>query len=150
MSDRDIKPANIVLPDGSIVFSSYAALVAWAEDWARTQRRAPVELEIETVQKAVASHFDLRMADLRSKRKLRSIVRPRMIAMYLCRQLVGSSYPEIGMRFGGKDHSTVINAIKRIEQLVLVDGALAASIDTIRARIISRGNSDASAELPGP
>ena len=90
------------------------------------------------------------MADLRSKRKPRSIVRPRMIAMYLCRQLVGSSYPEIGMRFGGKDHSTVINAIKRIEQLMLADEALAATIDTIRARIISRGNSDDSAELPSP
>ncbi len=77
--------------------------------------RPPVT--VEAVQKAVATHFSVRIADLKGPRRHRGISRPRMIAMYLSRELTGSSYPEIGLRFGGKDHSTVINACRRIKAL---------------------------------
>ncbi len=80
-----------------------------------TTSRPPVT--VEAVQKAVATHFSVRIADLKGPRRHRGISRPRMIAMYLSRELTGSSYPEIGLRFGGKDHSTVINACRRIKAL---------------------------------
>lgn len=130
--------SHLVMPDGSIIFTSREALVAWAEHWARTERRGPAEIEIETVQKAVVAYFNLHMADLRSKRKHQAIVRPRMVGMYLCRQLTTASYAEVGLRFGGKDHSTVVNACKRIEELMVSDDALSLAVATIRARLVSR------------
>jgi chromosomal replication initiator protein len=77
----------------------------------------PPPVSIESVQKAVATHFSVRIADLKGPRRHQGISRPRMIAMYLSRQLTGASFPEIGLRFGGKDHSTVINACKRIDSI---------------------------------
>lgn len=61
-----------------------------------------------------------------------------MIAMYLSRQLTGASFPEIGLRFGGKDHSTVINACKRIESIQSDDRELRATVDTLRRQLTSR------------
>ena len=70
---------------------------------------------IQQLQEAVAARFRLRVADLKGVSRAWSISRPRMIAMYLVRRLLGSSYPEIGQRFGGKDHTTAINACRRIK-----------------------------------
>lgn len=70
---------------------------------------------IQQLQEAVAARFRLRVADLKGVSRAWSISRPRMIAMYLVRHLLGSSYPEIGQRFGGKDHTTAINACRRIK-----------------------------------
>ena len=58
------------------------------------------------------------MSDLRSKRRTRNIAYPRMLAMYLCRQELGTSYPELGRRFGGKDHTTALSAVRKIGSLV--------------------------------
>lgn len=74
----------------------------------------PKRLEIETIQKAVANHFKVRMLDLKSKKRQRALTIPRQIAMYLCRQKTSSSFPEIGERFGGKDHTTVMHAVRKI------------------------------------
>ncbi len=87
---------------------------------------------IDCVQKVVAGHFSVKIADLKGPRRHQGISRPRMIAMYLCRQLTGASFPEIGLRFGGKDHSTVINACKRIESLQAEDSELRATVDALR------------------
>ena len=96
--------------------------------------RPPVS--IEAVQKAVASYFSVRISDLKGKRRHRGISRPRMIAMYLCRQLTNASFPEIGMRFGGKDHSTVINACKRIEALAKEDEELHGAVESVRSQLV--------------
>ena len=72
---------------------------------------------IENIQKTVAQYYKLRVADLISKRRSRSIARPRQIAMALAKELTSHSLPEIGDAFGGRDHSTVIHATKKIAEL---------------------------------
>jgi len=74
-------------------------------------------VSIDNIQKTVAKYFKIRVADLSSKNRRQSITRPRQIAMYLARELTSHSYPEIGETFGGRDHTTVMNACKRIALL---------------------------------
>jgi chromosomal replication initiator protein len=77
---------------------------------------------IEIVQKAVADHYSLKLAELKSKNNSKSVAMPRQIAMYLCKALTSASLPEIGKSFGGKHHSTVIHSIRKIEDLRQKDG----------------------------
>ncbi len=72
----------------------------------------------DDIVKAVAKYFDLKPSDLKSQKRLKKISQARQIAMYLCRDITSASFPEIGERFGGKDHSTVIYAVKKIEELI--------------------------------
>jgi chromosomal replication initiator protein len=72
---------------------------------------------IEGVQKAVADHYSLKVAELKSKNNSKSVAMPRQIAMYLCKNLTNASLPEIGKSFGGKHHSTVIHSIRKVEDL---------------------------------
>jgi chromosomal replication initiator protein len=72
---------------------------------------------IENIQKTVADYFKVRMADLLSKRRSRSVARPRQVAMALAKELTSHSLPEIGDAFGGRDHTTVLHACKRIKEL---------------------------------
>ena len=74
------------------------------------------EITIEKIQKKVADHFQIKVIDIKSSKRLKSIVFPRQVAMYICRNMTSLSYPEIGAKFGGKDHSTIIHAIKKIEK----------------------------------
>ena len=90
------------------------------------------ELTIEEIQKTVAAHFNIKVSDLKSPKRLKALVLPRQIAMYLSRNLTSSSYPEIGERFGGKDHSTIIHAIKKIEKMVEDDFQLRSTITTLK------------------
>jgi chromosomal replication initiator protein len=73
-------------------------------------------ITIDSIQKKVSSYFDLKPKDLKSKRRLKQLVVPRQIGMYLARKLTNSSLIEIGEKFGGKDHSTVIHSLKKIEE----------------------------------
>jgi chromosomal replication initiator protein len=81
---------------------------------------------IEHVQKVVADYFNVRMSDLLSKRRSRSVVRPRQIAMALAREFTSHSLPEIGNAFGGRGHTTVIHACKRINELCESDEGMKA------------------------
>ena len=74
------------------------------------------EITIEKIQKNVADHFQIKTTELKSSKRLKNIVFPRQVAMYICRNVTSLSYPEIGAKFGGKDHSTIIHAIKKIEK----------------------------------
>ena len=85
----------------------------------------------EVIQKLVAESFGVKMSDLKSKRRTKNVVLPRQVAMYLCRMLANSSLPEIGQFFGGKDHSTVIHAIKTIEEKKEKDSELKARIELL-------------------
>ncbi len=100
-----------------------------------TKERRSAPITVEAVQKAVASRFSVRIADLKGPRRHKGISRPRMIAMFLSRELTGSSFPEIGLRFGGKDHSTVINACKRITKLREEDPELRSAVDHLREQL---------------
>lgn len=95
----------------------------------------PPPVTVERVQKAVASHFRVRIADLKGRRRHQAIARPRMIAMYLSRELSGASFPEIGMRFGGRDHSTVISACRRIESISGDDPDFRETVAALRERL---------------
>jgi len=90
---------------------------------------------IKRIQHAVCEEYNISLAVLCSQRRHKSIVRPRQIAMYLCRTLTDRSFPEIGRRFGGRDHTTVLSAVRRVETICASDeefrgriGALAESI----------------------
>jgi len=83
--------------------------------------QAQHSLTVEAIQKEVALYFNLKPADLKSARRQQLVARPRQIAMYLSRKLVKASYPELGQRFGGKDHTTVMSACRKIEDLVVSD-----------------------------
>jgi chromosomal replication initiator protein len=75
------------------------------------------KLTIDEIQRAVADYFNLRLAEMLSERRARNIARPRQMAMYLSKQLTSRSLPEIGRRFGGRDHTTVMHAVRKIEDL---------------------------------
>lgn len=87
---------------------------------------------IDDIQKKVAEHFQLRISDMHSARRSRSIARPRQIAMFLSKQLTSRSLPEIGRKFGGRDHTTVIHAVKKINELIGNDTAFAEDVELLR------------------
>ncbi len=86
---------------------------------------------IEDIQKKVTQHFNIKMADMQSARRSRVIARPRQIAMFLAKRLTSRSLPEIGRKFGGRDHTTVIHAVKRIEQLCKQDNSVAEDVELL-------------------
>jgi len=92
-------------------------------------------LEIEQIQKKVADHFNIKIADLKSNSRSRNVARPRQIGMYICRNLTNKSLPDIGREFGGKNHATVIHAIKKVEELILADVKLASEVKALEGKI---------------
>ena len=92
-------------------------------------------VSIESIQKAIVSHFNLKISDLKAKRKTKQIVLARQIAIYLARKLTKSSLVEIGERFGGRDHSTVLHAINKIKSLIQIDQQILRIIKTIESRL---------------
>jgi len=97
-------------------------------------RRRVRNVSCEQVQKAVAHKFGLSVAELRSKSRKKTIARPRHIGMYLCRRLTRSSYPEIGEKFGGRDHSSVMSGTRNIERLVKLDSTLRIIVEELEQK----------------
>jgi chromosomal replication initiator protein len=98
----------------------------------------PVELKrvrIEEIQRIVARHYNVSRSDLLSSRRTANVVRPRQIAMYLAKTLTLRSLPEIGRRFGGRDHTTVLHAVRKIESLIGTDNGLAAEIEVLKSQL---------------
>ncbi|MBT5265596.1 MAG: chromosomal replication initiator protein DnaA [Rhodospirillaceae bacterium] len=87
---------------------------------------------VEEIQRQVANHFNLRLADMHSARRARAIARPRQVAMYLSKQLTSQSLPDIGRRFGGRDHTTVLHAVKKIDELRSLDKQFNEEVDLLR------------------
>ena len=94
-------------------------------------------ISINIIQKKVSSYFNLQLSDMTSSRRSINIARPRQIAMFLCKAHTSFSYPEIGKAFGGKDHSTVIHAVKKIEILLDDDQKLKKQINDLKESIFS-------------
>ena len=92
---------------------------------------------IEEIQKRVAEHFKIRMADMHSARRARAVARPRQVAMYLAKQLTSRSLPEIGRKFGGRDHTTVMHAVKKVDELRQADAGFAEDVDLLRRMLES-------------
>jgi len=87
---------------------------------------------IEEIQKRVATHFNIRVSDMHSARRARSVARPRQVAMYLSKQLTSRSLPEIGRKFGGRDHTTVMHAVKKVEELREQDASFNEDVELLR------------------
>ena len=89
------------------------------------------QVSIEDIQQKVSDYYQVRSADLRSKKRARQFSYPRQIAMYLCKQLTKHSFPEIGKQFGDRDHTTVMHAVRKIDEKQMVDAELAEVLSTL-------------------
>ena len=94
--------------------------------------REPKRVKIEDIQKLVATHYNVSRADLLSSRRTATVVLPRQIAMYLAKALTLRSLPEIGRRFGGRDHTTVLHAVRKIEGLCGKEATLAEELELLK------------------
>jgi chromosomal replication initiator protein len=90
------------------------------------------EITVEFIQKTVADYFDMKIVDIKSDKRLKNIVLARQIAIWFCRDMTKSSYPDIGQKFGGKDHSTIIHSYKKIDKTISEDPKLSNIIVEIR------------------
>jgi chromosomal replication initiator protein len=89
-------------------------------------------VSIEEIQRKVSEHYNIKVADMHSARRLRSVARPRQVAMYLSKMLTEASLPEIGRKFGGRDHATVMHAVKKIQELMAAEKAMAEDVDLLK------------------
>ena len=96
------------------------------------KNREPRKIKIEDIQRIVTSHYNVSKADLLSARRTRTVVRPRQIAMYLAKVMTPRSLPEIGRRFGGRDHTTVLHAVRKIEEMVGADRGFADEVELLK------------------
>jgi chromosomal replication initiator protein len=135
---------NIRRLEGALIkISSYAALTGKPLDLATAEsllkdvlmEEAQNRLNIEGIQKRVADHYQIRHSDMTSKRRPNAIAFPRQIAMYLCRQLTRHSLQEIGEAFGGRDHGTVIHAVKTVENMMDQDDSVRGSVDFLKTQL---------------
>ncbi len=95
-------------------------------------RASERKITIEEIQRRVSEHYNIRLSDMIGPKRVRSYARPRQVAMYLCKQLTSRSLPEIGRRFGGRDHTTIMHGVRRIEELRVQDGQIAEDIEMLR------------------
>ncbi|MDG2242668.1 MAG: chromosomal replication initiator protein DnaA [Rhodospirillaceae bacterium] len=117
--------ANVQLVGGDISLELAHTLL---HDLLRAHDR---RVTMDEIQKRVAEHFQIRLSDMSSARRSRTVARPRQIAMYLSKQLTSRSLPEIGRAFGGRDHTTVIHAVRKVEELMAGDVAFAEDVDLL-------------------
>lgn len=87
---------------------------------------------IEEIQKRVAEHYNIKISEMHSARRSRAVARPRQVAMYLSKQLTARSLPEIGRKFGGRDHTTVMHAVKKVDELRQSDHSFAEDVELLR------------------
>jgi chromosomal replication initiator protein len=125
---------------------AYASLVGREIDLDMTQecladilRASERKVTIDEIIRKVADHYNLRMSDLLSARRARQVARPRQVAMYLAKSLTSRSLPDIGRRFGGRDHTTVIHATSKIARLIREDRSVYNLVQELTARIKQAG-----------
>ena len=92
-------------------------------------------VSVEEIQKKVADYYGLRLADMHSPRRARPLARPRQVAMYLCKIMTEHSLPDIGRKFGGRDHTTIIHGIRRIEELMTTDADMARDVEILKRAV---------------
>ncbi|MFW8593690.1 chromosomal replication initiator protein DnaA [Cribrihabitans neustonicus] len=131
---------NVRVLEGALTrLFAFASLVGREIDMDLTQdcladvlRASERKITVEEIQRKVSEYYNIRMSDIIGPKRLRSYARPRQVAMYLCKQLTSRSLPEIGRRFGGRDHTTVMHGVKRIEELKMTDGQIAEDVEMLR------------------
>jgi chromosomal replication initiator protein len=95
------------------------------------------KVTIEEIQRRVAEHYNIRLNDMSSPRRARAVARPRQIAMYLAKRLTSRSLPEIGRKFGNRDHTTVMHACNKVGELMQLDAAFAEDVELLRRMLES-------------
>lgn len=131
---------NVRVLEGALTrLFAFANLVGRQIDMDLTQeclsdilRASDRKITVEEIQRRVADHFNIRLADLIGPRRQRVFARPRQMAMYLAKHMTSRSLPEIGRRFGGRDHTTVMHAVRKIEELKATDSQIADDLELIR------------------
>ncbi|MGR3491541.1 MAG: chromosomal replication initiator protein DnaA [Shimia sp.] len=131
---------NVRVLEGALTrLFAFGALVGRTIDMDLTQdclsdilRASDRKITVEEIQKKVCEHYNVRITDLVGPKRLRVYARPRQVAMFLSKKLTQRSLPEIGRRFGGRDHTTIMHGIKRIEELKSQDSQIADDIETLR------------------
>ncbi|MCK4945183.1 MAG: chromosomal replication initiator protein DnaA, partial [Alphaproteobacteria bacterium] len=89
-------------------------------------------VSVDDIQRKVAEHYNIRLSDMHSPRRARMVARPRQIAMYLSKILTEHSLPEIGRKFGGRDHTTIMHGVRRIEELSAADSSIREDVELLR------------------
>lgn len=131
---------NVRVLEGALTrLFAFASLVGRPIDMELTQdcladvlRASERKITVEEIQRKVSDYYNIRLSDIIGPKRLRSYARPRQVAMYLCKQLTSRSLPEIGRRFGGRDHTTVMHGVRRIEELKTTDGQIAEDVEILR------------------
>jgi chromosomal replication initiator protein len=115
-------------------YQNEAITVELAEDALRDllKGRETRRLKIEDIQRVICQHYNIGKSDLLSARRTKAIVRPRQVAMHLCKVLTLRSLPEIGRRFGNRDHTTVLHAVRKVDALIQEDKQIAEDVETLK------------------
>ena len=92
---------------------------------------------IDEIQRRVAEHYNIKTSDMHSAKRTRTIARPRQVAMYLSKHLTEASLPEIGRKFGGRDHATVMHAVKKVNELMQEDRAIGEDVELLEKMLQS-------------
>ena len=138
---RHFEPRRIhVGPHLTFLFENHATMRYQIQEMMRAEQivrdlmrgAEPRRVRIDDILRTVSKHYGVNRGDLLSGRRNRSIVRPRQIGMYLAKLLTSRSLPEIGRRFGNRDHTTVLHAIRKIEQLMTDDDQLREEIELLK------------------
>jgi chromosomal replication initiator protein len=134
---RDLEGAvNRLLAHSSMVGARHTVESAEIAIRDLLHAREPKRVKIEDIQKLVANRFSVTRADILSARRTATVVKPRQIAMYLAKVLTPRSLPEIGRRFGGRDHTTVLHAVRKIENLAKTDAALNEELELLKRMLL--------------
>ncbi len=134
---RDLDGAvNRLMAHASLTQTALTVETAEAAIRDLVRTREPKRVKIEDIQKLVATHYNVSRADILSSRRTANVVRPRQIAMYLSKVLTLRSLPEIGRRFGGRDHTTVLHAVRKIEGLTGNDRVLSEELELLKRMLL--------------
>jgi chromosomal replication initiator protein len=131
---------NVRVLEGALTrLFAFASLVGKPIDHELTQdcladilRTSDRKITVEEIQRRVAEHYNIRLSDLVGPRRMRSFARPRQVAMWLAKALTSRSLPEIGKRFGGRDHTTIMHGVRKIEELRQTDSGIADDLELLR------------------
>jgi len=128
-------PAPVIVPKDTPEACTARQLKTW---FSVEKDLGPVETvrpTIEQIQRVICRHYDVRRNDLIGERRFGPIIRPRHIAIYLAKTLTLRSLPEVGRRFGGRDHTSILSAVRKIERLVAIDPDLNAEVEELKIKI---------------
>ena len=130
---RDLEGAvNRLLAHATLTTSAITLETAETAIRDLIRNREPRRVKIEDIQKLVASRYNVSRSDILSERRTAAVVKPRQIAMYLSKVLTLRSLPEIGRRFGGRDHTTVLHAVRKIEKQIGGDTSLSEEVELLK------------------